>query len=327
MRFVGLLLLTLLLVWLISSQALAFQPGGFRQVSYAPAYAYYPRPPQLGGYRPAPYGHPYYRHYRQPMQPASPVNSSPRTLDEKSPGRVESAKPKPLIAKAAALTKPESSDKQGSDHKKRFLEGLIPLIRQENERILTLRSELGRLLARLDAGQTVSERESQRLEKLARHYRVEGNVLKQSEARSELLDRIDIIPVSLALAQAATESAWGKSRFAREANNLFGIWTYDESKGLVPKRREAGKTHLVRKFDSRGESVRYYMHNLNTHPAYKALRRIRAEHRRRGESLDGMDLAEGLERYSAKGREYIEMIQRMIKQNSLALLDGGKQSA
>ena len=138
--------------------------------------------------------------------------------------------------------------------------------------------------------------------------------LTSKAARDELLGKIDIIPSSLALAQAANESAWGQSRFAQEANNLFGIWTYDKDKGLVPRNREQGKKHLVRIFDDVGESVRYYMHTLNSHPAYAGLREIREDLRASGLAIDGHKLAVGLEKYTAKGQQYIDLIQGLIRQ-------------
>ena len=139
--------------------------------------------------------------------------------------------------------------------------------------------------------------------------------------------KIDIIPASLALAQAANESAWGESRFAQEANNLFGIWTYDRAKGLKPKNRENGKTHLVRIFDDIGASVRYYMYNLNSHPAYRELRQIRQQLRASGRAINGYALAAGLEKYSSQGTTYIELIRDLIEQNEWALLDSENQQA
>lgn len=329
MGFIRLLSLVLLLTLVLVGEALAVQPEGFQRVSYAPGYAYYPRPPQWGGYRQTVYGYPY-PHYRQPPGTQTAWGRPAQASRPVQPDTQAAVKRQESVTgKGVSELKdqtPETQDKsatgQSSDTKQRFIEGLVPLIRQENDRLLSLRGEVTRLLRKIDQKQPLKDREKSRLRELAKRYRVDDDPLQTAEAGKALLKRIDTIPVSLAVAQAATESAWGKSRFAREANNLFGIWTYDESKGLVPKRRGEGKTHLVRKFDSRGESVRYYMHNLNSHPAYEALRTIRAEHRRKGEPPDGMGLAEGLESYSAKGQDYIDLIRRVIRQNSLALLDG-----
>ena len=133
--------------------------------------------------------------------------------------------------------------------------------------------------------------------------------------------------MSLVLVQVVNESVWGWSRFAQEVNNLFGIWTYDEDKGIKPLNREEGKTHLVRIFDDYGESVSYYMHTLNSHPAYRELREIRQQLRTSGQEIDGHKLAAGLEKYSARGQVYIELIRSLIRQNRWAQLDTANQSA
>ena len=187
-----------------------------------------------------------------------------------------------------------------------------------------LREEVSGLLNRQAYG-TLDDTGKQRLRKLAASYRIDDDPVDSASARQALLHRIDIIPSSLALAQAANESAWGKSRFAREANNLFGIWTYDEDKGLKPRNREAGKTHLVRIFDDYGDSVRYYMHLLNSHPAYADLREIRVQLRTARQTIDGHSLASGLDKYSAKGKEYVDLIKSLIRQNEWARLDMDNQ--
>lgn len=215
-------------------------------------------------------------------------------------------------------------DVPAAERKQRFLDILTPLVLLENERLATLRQEAAALVQRLEDGLTLTAADERRLRDLAERYRVDGDPLDDPAARADLLARIDTIPVSLALAQAANESAWGSSRFAREARNLFGIWTYDESKGIVPKRRSAGKKHLVRRFDSLGDSVRYYMHTLNSHPAYAELRERRARLRAKGEEPSGMALSDGLEKYSAKGREYVRMIKDMIEDNRLGALENAR---
>ncbi len=189
-----------------------------------------------------------------------------------------------------------------------------------------MRSEVSRLFSRLDSG-ALDQSGKLRLQKLAGKYRVDGDPSGSKTARAELLRKIDIIPSSLALAQAANESAWGKSRFAQEANNLFGIWTYDKTRGIKPKNRAEGKTHLVRVFDNFGDSVRYYMYTLNSHPAYKPLRNIRRQLRASRQVIDGHELASGLEKYSARGQEYIDIIQRLIRQHEWARLDSNNQQA
>lgn len=138
--------------------------------------------------------------------------------------------------------------------------------------------------------------------------------------KDEFYKRIDIIPPSLALAQSALESGWGKSRFAREANNLFGHWTYS-GVGLMPQNRAIGKTHLVRIFSSLQKSVSGYMLNLNTNDAYKDFREKRMEARITGKYFGGIEASETMINYSELKKEYIKMIQDMIEQNNLLIYD------
>lgn len=138
--------------------------------------------------------------------------------------------------------------------------------------------------------------------------------------RDEYYKRIDVIPVSLAIAQAALESGWGKSRFAREANNLFGHWTYS-GVGLMPQNRLPGKTHMIRIFSSLQKSVNGYMLNLNTNIAYEDFRNRRLKARNEGKNYTGMEAAKTMIHYSELKGEYIKMVQEMIEQNNLAIYD------
>ena len=138
-----------------------------------------------------------------------------------------------------------------------------------------------------------------------------------AEKKQSLLARIDVIPPSLVLAQAANESAWGTSRFAAKANNYFGQWCFKKDCGLVPLRRSAGTTHEVRKFANAQKSVRGYLMNLNTGRAYVGLRAIRTKARRSGAVISGMDLAAGLTQYSERGEEYVKELRSMISYNKL----------
>jgi Bax protein len=138
-----------------------------------------------------------------------------------------------------------------------------------------------------------------------------------------LLQRVDVVPVSLVLAQAAKESAWGRSRFAREGNNLFGEWCFTAGCGMVPRRRESGKTHEVETFPSVRAAVASYIHNLNSHPSYRMLRSIRASLREAGKPLNGLALARGLEAYSAQGSDYVASVRDIIRKNRLGRGEGG----
>jgi Bax protein len=130
-----------------------------------------------------------------------------------------------------------------------------------------------------------------------------------------------MIPASLALAQAANESAWGTSRFAQDGNNFFGQWCYSDGCGIIPSRRRQGDIHEVRRFDTVKDSVQAYIHNLNTFPSYQMLRRIRQQLRQQNRNLDGASLADGLESYSERGLDYIEELQTMIYSNNLLARD------
>ena len=116
------------------------------------------------------------------------------------------------------------------------------------------------------------------------------------------------IPPSLALAQAAIESGWGKSYFVKKANNIYGQWTY-KGRGIIPRGREEGKKHKIKIFDSLQDSVRGYMHNLNTHNAYKDFRAMREK---MGDNFDGINAANTMISYSGIGQKYIDMLQNMI---------------
>jgi len=217
----------------------------------------------------------------------------------------------------ATLTDPAVST---TEKKQLFIEKLLPLVRAENERLENTRRRVLSLLAmNAEPGRQLSEADADWLRQLADSYRIDDDPLDNETAAAALKNKVDTIPAGLAIAQAANESAWGDSRFAREGNNLFGIWTYDPAKGLKPKNRAAGKTHLVRVYDDIGESVRSYMHNLNSHPAYQALRAERARLRAAGKPLDAIVLAGGLSKYSELGEEYVKRIRAMIRDNQLEL--------
>ena len=153
---------------------------------------------------------------------------------------------------------------------------------------------------------------------LAERYNVDESDL------TELLKRVDGVPVSLALAQAAEESGWGTSRFSLEGNAIFGEWTFSNHQGLVPRDRESGKSHRVRTFNTLLDSVRAYVHNLNTHRAYQNFRILRSEMRESGSPVHGRKLSKTLTSYSERGSEYIEGLRAIISVNKLDRLDNAK---
>lgn len=131
----------------------------------------------------------------------------------------------------------------------------------------------------------------------------------------EALKRVDIIPVDLVLTQAAKESGWGTSRFAREGNNYFGQWCYTPGCGIVPSTRSQGKSHEVAVFKDTYQSIRAYFLNVNRNRAYAQLRDIRAELRNEGKPISGVALASGLKSYSERGQAYVDEVQSMIRYN------------
>ena len=202
------------------------------------------------------------------------------------------------------------------EKKQSFLLSLLPMVLLANQAIAAERLEVEALLERHDAGE-LSAFEEQRLKEIADYYKVTGDPLTDRRMRSLLLHRIDILPPSLVLAQAATESGWGTSRFAREGNNLFGQRTYQPGNGIVPEQRAEGATYEVKRFGTLFASVRSYMRNLNTHGAYRELRDVRARLRRSGQELSCLALAAGLEAYSERSNSYIADVRAIIRANDL----------
>lgn len=198
-----------------------------------------------------------------------------------------------------------------------FFRALLPIVLAETERISTQRGVIQELYRR---GPPALDSEDGRvLARLMQEYRVDGTPGSES-VRAALLRRVDVVPVALALAQAANESAWGASRFARLGNNLFGQWTYQEDKGIIPAARKEGHRHAVRKFSSVRRSVRAYLYNLNVGHAYESLREMRSRMRSNGEPLDPLALAVGLEGYSSRGEAYVAELRTIIRGNDLAVL-------
>lgn len=201
--------------------------------------------------------------------------------------------------------------------KQSFFGFLQQYIERENGLILDERESLVEFSGILQGGSDLSRIEQHTLDAIAKEYRLDDSELANGDLVAELLVRVDIIPISLALAQAATESAWGTSRFAREGNNIFGQWCYDEGCGLVPGRRANDKSHEVKAFATIDASVRGYFRNLNTHPSYAYFRELRAKMRDTDQSLDSMMLASGLRRYSERGHVYVAEVQDIIRINGL----------
>lgn len=203
-----------------------------------------------------------------------------------------------------------------------FFGYMLPLIKARN---LYIQGQRQQLLALSERAQDIlSAQDSKELADLADVYRLAGTDLSSADLVKELLVRVDTVPPSLALAQAAVESGWGTSRFAVQANNLFGQWCYKKGCGLVPSQRNSGANHEVAKFANVSDAVDSYTRNINTHRAYKDLRRSRAALRADNETVTGHILAEGLLRYSERGEDYVHELQAVIRINKLLTYDESK---
>lgn len=145
--------------------------------------------------------------------------------------------------------------------------------------------------------------------------------IKNIYTLEEYLKKIDIIPPSLAIAQAAAESAWGKSRFVKDANNIFGHWTYDSEIGLLPKKRSLGSSHFIRIFKNIKESTYSYMLNLNRNLAYKSFQEKRYEQRKKGLKPDGLTLSQTMLNYSGIAQDYLVLLENLILSNNLQEYD------
>jgi len=211
------------------------------------------------------------------------------------------------------LTKlPKDLKTLGDTKKKRelFIKIILPLILDENQKITEDRKKLFKILGKNfnTAGERVW------LKRRFKEYKIEDGDL------SKLKMRMDIIPVSLALAQAANESGWGTSRFALEGNALFGQWTWSK-KGISPKNKDPNKTHKVLQFQILKASVRAYKNNLNTHNAYQEFREARAKLRQEDRQILGLELTKYIKNYASIGEKYVEIIESIIVRNSLTDFD------
>ena len=190
--------------------------------------------------------------------------------------------------------------------KETFIQIVLPLIVAENERILEDRDKLKTLSGK----RFTTDLEKQWLRQKLLEYKVKKGDLK------ELMVRMDIIPTSIALAQAAKESGWGTSRFALEGNAIFGQWTWS-GQGIAPLDRESNKNHKILKFPILRASVKAYQNNLNTHKSYKLFRDKRNKLREKNKRIIGLELTETLKNYAQTGSEYTKILNQIIRQNRL----------
>jgi Bax protein len=199
-----------------------------------------------------------------------------------------------------------------------FFKTVLPLILKVNEQIRADRRRLWKIRYRRAIGLVVPAVDLIWLAVASERYRVKQGDLKP------LFKRMDIVPPSLALAQAAEESGWGTSRFVQEGNAIFGQWSFSTQDVLVPQERDDDKSHGIKVFNNLTASVRAYVHNLNTHSAYREFRATRSAMRRHGAPLDGLVLATKLRRYSSRGWEYILSLKSIIHGNKLRGLDDAR---
>jgi|JI7StandDraft_1071085.scaffolds.fasta_scaffold01598_7 Bax protein len=201
-----------------------------------------------------------------------------------------------------------------AQRKMAFFAYLTPFIERENARLLQIRQHLESLKPSLAANKPLTLSQYALLYSLFEEFKVEG-MDADLAGLNALLTRVDIIPLELVLMQAAVESGWGSSRFAKEGFNLFGQWCFRSGCGLVPEARSKGRYHEVAKYTHVAESINSYFYNLNTFYQYDELRAIRAKARQQGKSVAPHELTPGLLRYSERGHRYVTEIADMIHSN------------
>ena len=193
--------------------------------------------------------------------------------------------------------------------KETFFNYLLPGINKKNNEIQLLRKKV--------IERDISKEE---LAKLYKKYRIdEGSEI------DVLLEKIDIIPPSLVLSQAALESNWGRSRFAKFYHNYFGLWCFERGCGVIPKKRDKGDTHEVAKFSSPEKAIDFYFLSINRNKSYEVLRKIRQDKRSKSQSITGLSLSEGLTNYAEIGYAYVDRVRKIIITNELSKFDRKKR--
>jgi uncharacterized FlgJ-related protein len=205
-------------------------------------------------------------------------------------------------------------------NKKVFVKTVLPIIINENQNILMTRSFVENLKNKLETFRTLENKEIRTLNDIAKNYNIKYREKHKLDLVNEILSNVDVIPNSIVLAQAAIESGWGSSRFAKEHNALFGEYTYDTEKGVIPLDRDTGKTHLIKSFNSLDSSVKSYFNNINSHYAYREFRDIRKIMRDKNNFSDVNLLVEKLETYAADSN-YVNTIRSVIEKNNFKLFD------
>lgn len=242
------------------------------------------------------------------------------------PSSAEKAAPAPEPAAAVEAVEPMRAEPlpdfstfdDPREKKSAFIDYLAPVVERQNQQLLSERQAVQAMSQALAEGGDLAADQRLLLGKLAERYNVGLDVAAPQRSVDLLLRRVDIVPVSLALIQAAKETGWGTSRFAQEGNNLFGQRCFREGCGIDGK--GDSKPGYAR-FDAPAEAVASYMHNLNTNPAYLDFRKLREQLRERNEPITGPAVAGGLHRYSVRGEQYIRELRSMILRNELHHID------
>ena len=210
-----------------------------------------------------------------------------------------------------SLPKDLSKIEPTSRRKEIFLSSILPLVVKSNLDILNDRKILC---------EAIKNKDNKKKEEIAKKHYIDLSKIEKLMIDNTLIRKIDIVPISLVMAQAAAESGWGTSRFALEGNALFGQWTWDKSKGIQPKFASDQKA-VVRKFETLSDSVKSYLLNLNTHIAYSSMRAKRNRDCNQEKLISGYELANWMGNYAITRDEYIKLLRLIIKKNNLVLLD------
>lgn len=209
------------------------------------------------------------------------------------------------------------------ERKRDFVRVMLPLILAGNEKILADRARVEKFAEQVRAGGNLYALNKAWLIQLAAQYGM-AEFEPDTGDWQELLRRVDAVPPSLAIAQAALESGWGTSRFAKQGNAVFGQWSWKPGSGLVPAGRNPDAEHEVRRFSQLSESVGAYLTNLNSHKYYGKFRDRRASARAQEKIASGLELVKYLDRYSEEGRKYIDEVRGIIEKNMLHEMDAAR---
>jgi len=217
---------------------------------------------------------------------------------------------------AKGLPKEYYKIKDIKQSKQYFFDYMYQLIKNENINILNERALVQRLLSSNLLAIDFNSQAFKQLLEIKKKYRV-SNLYSINEYNK----KIDIVPPAMAIAQGAVESGWGKSRFIKEANNIFGHWTYNPKIGMMPEQRAPGATHFIRVFKTMQDSISAYMLNLNRNRAYKEFQDKRYELRQKGIKPDGLILSQTMLKYSGIGHDYLGILKQVINKNKLLEFD------